>query len=615
MSQFNRLLDRIKEVLYEPLVKVILSYTKFFRDLMKVLFNINSYISRYYFPRIFAPKMGITTPIEGVREEAFEPLHELEVQPKISYTINLLRRIVARREATVPQQLIKSVEVPESLSEAYKIVGESTSYIMRVEKGVSQYTIGKQTSKEAARTEYIMKKETIEEELRPREEIVPEATRVSETKPSEETIATQIEAVKGKPYEKAITEKILEAKQEWSEPFKYISSLVNILTQLGGQLPVTRYFIPTQFTIPEEAFTKYYMFRPLMIGEKLESIDYRLIQSLYKSTFTEFSALEETILPPARETITYPLKEYKNILSIPYIISYFLPLTQAPIHQEAALSLSRIFYFLLLTQVPKLQEKLPKMFTYSLEEALHVTYPSIQAEVATETIRSALTSAPLTQYISLLAKEYPYYIKRAPLISYMLTLPYISLGVPSIIEKLYRQMGTEYPSVKEKLKMEDFTRKTLFTRILNILETLPTLAQETETIRYVGLEAYYPLSIISRNLLQNIIQVYDRLLYEVKVVRPSEPSPMTTAASQFLETSRIFRVAEEMARRETLPSTIRQPYTIQPTRPSQSLVEREIQNIFNITVPEGAEIDIWELERKITQILREQYRRYYGPIF
>jgi hypothetical protein len=150
---------------------------------------------------------------------------------------------------------------------------------------------------------------------------------------------------------------------------------------------------------------------------------------------------------------------------------------------------------------------------------------------------------------------------------------------------------------------------------LSILETLPALVQETEAVKYVGLEAYYPLATMSKNFLQNLIQLYDRLLYEVKVVRPSEASPMVTAASQYLETARIFRIAEEEARRETLPSALRQAYTIQPSHPSQTLMEREIQNIFNITVPEGAEVDMWELERKITQILREQFRRYYGPTF
>ncbi|MEM3826232.1 MAG: hypothetical protein QXZ08_01580 [Nitrososphaeria archaeon] len=592
MSQFNRLLNRIREVLYEPLAKVLSSYTKFLKDLMKALFNINSYVSRYYFPRTFAPPIGVSAPIEGIREEVFKPLNRTEVQPKISYTINLLRRIVASKEANVPQQLIRSVEAPESLSEAYKIVGESTSYVMRMEKGVGQYTIGRQVSKEIAGREYIVQKEMVEE-LKFREKILPETTMVSEAK-SLETIAPQIEAVKEKPYEKAITEKMLEVRQEWGEPFKYIGNLINILTQLGSQLPRTRYFIPAQFIVPEEAFTKYYTFSPLIgVGEKLESIDYRFIQSLYKSTLTEFGALEETMPPSARETIMYPVQGYKSILSIPYIVSYFL----------------------LLTQAAKLQETIPKTFPYSLEKALQTTYPSIQEESGTETVKSAFTSAPLTQYISLLAKEYPFYIRRIPTISYMLTLPYVSLTFPSIVEKVYRQIGMEYPPAKEKLKIEDFTGKALFTRVLNILETLPALAKETEVIKYVGLEAYYPLSIMSRNLLQNLIQLYDRLLYEVKVVRPPEPSPMITAATQFLETSRIFRMAEEEARRETLPSTIRQPYTIQPIHPSQSLMEREIHNIFNITVPEGAEVDLWELERKITQILREQFRRYYGPIF
>lgn len=593
MSQFNRLLNRIRDVLYEPLAKIILSYTKIFKDLMRVFVNINSYLLKYYVPRTFAPSTSIPAPIEGAREEIFEPLERTYVQPRISYTINLLRRIVTSREARVPQHLIKSVEVSESLSEAYKIVGESTSYIMRMEKGVSQYAIGKQVSKEIVGTEYTVPKGTMREELKFREKILPETTMEGEVKPLE-TIAPQIEAVREKPYEKAITEKMLEVRQEWSEPFKYISSLVNILTQLGSQLPITRHLIPTQFIIPEEAFAKYYTFSPLIgIVEELEHIDYRFIQSLYKSTFKEIGALEETMPSSARETIMYPLHGYRSISSIPYIISYFL----------------------LLTQTTKIQETVPKTFPYSLEQALQTAYPSIQEEIGAETVRSAFTLAPLTQYISLLSKEYPFYIKRIPTISYMLTLPYVSLSVPSIVEKVYRQISTEYPPAKEKLKIEEFTGKALFTRVLNILETLPALAQETEAIKYVGLEAYYPLSTMSRNLLQNLIQLYDRLLYEVKVVRPPEPSPMITAASQFLETSRIFRIAEEEARRETLPTAIRQPYTIQPTRPSQILMEREIQNIFNITIPEGAELDLWELERKITQILREQYRRYYGPIF
>ncbi|MCX8188607.1 MAG: hypothetical protein N3F64_02765 [Nitrososphaeria archaeon] len=610
MSQFNMVLNRIMDILFEPLSKIILSYTKFFKDLMKVFININSYISRYYVPRKIVPQTSISAPIEGVREEFFEPLQRIYAQPRISYTINLLRNIVAGRQAKVPEHFIRHVIMPESLSEAYKIVGESTSYIMQAEKSVGQYTIG---------TGYIAPEKAIKKELKLEEKIVPETRRISETKPIEETITSKIETAKV--YDETREEKILELRQELGEPFKYISSLVNILTQLGSQLPETRYIIPKQFIMPEEVFTKYYISSPLIeFGEKLESVDYRFIQSLAKKTFTEFGELEKNIPSPIRETIIHPLHEYKNILSIPYILSYFI----------------------LATQVPKLQEILSKTFSDTIKQALlePTALVNIEKDRGIETIKSAFTSTPLTHYIHLLAKEYPFYTHRLSTTVYSQTLPYTSLDTlsifythkaivrpytiilsstglspHSIIGKVYTQTSTVYPPAHDILKFEDFTRKAVYTKVLNILETFPALAQETEAIKYFGLEAYYPLSTISKNILQNLIQLYDRLLYDVKVVRPAEPSPMMTTVSQFLETSRIFRIAEEEARRETLSPTIRQPYTIQPTHPSQSLMEHEIQNIFNITVPEGAELDLWELERKITQILREQFRRYYGPIF
>jgi hypothetical protein len=555
LNQFGGIFNRIRDVLYEPLAKIILSYTRFFKDLMKVFANINSYVSKYYIPRTFAQPMAFPAPIERVSGEAFEPLQRISVQPRISYTINLLRRIMAGRQATVSQDIVKSVEVPEGLSEAYKIMGESTSQIMKVEKSLGQYTIGSKVSREASEIEYTVPEHVIGEKIEFREKMVPE------------------ERVEGEA--RAVEEKMVGIRQEWSEPFKYISNLMNVLTQLGSQLPGTRYFIPTQFMISEEAFTGYYMFSPLKEAvERLESTKLTFVQALAQKTFTETGALE------------YPVSEYKSILGIPYILSYFMQATQAP----------------------RFQETFSRTLSYSLQQ----TYPRVGEEMGVEAIRSAFTSTPLTYYMRLLGKEYPFYIYRAPEIAYMLTLPYIG---SSMLAEAYKQIVGEYAPEHATFRVEEFAGKTVFTKVLSILETLPALVQETEAVKYVGLEAYYPLATMSKNFLQNLIQLYDRLLYEVKVVRPSEASPMVTAASQYLETARIFRMAEEEARRETLPSALRQAYTIQPSHPSQTLMEREIQNIFNITVPEGAEVDMWELERKITQILREQFRRYYGPTF
>lgn len=586
MNQFGGILNRVRDVLYEPLAKIILSYTRFFKDLMKVFANINSYVSKYYIPRTFAQQMAFPAPIERVREEAFEPLQKIGVQPRISYTINLLRRIIASRQATVSQDIVKSVEVPEGLSEAYKIMGESASQIMQLEKSLGQYTIGRKVSREAAEIEYTVPEHVIGEKIEFREKMAPETRAEGEARAVEEKMVPQLEVIE-KPAEVGEREKMVEIRQEWSEPFKYIGNLMNVLTQLGSQLPVTRYFVPTKFMMPEEVFKGYYMFSPLKEAvERLESANLTFIQALAQKTFTEPGTLEEG-MPVVKEMLEYPVSEYKSILlAIPYILSYYMQVTRAP----------------------RFQETFSKTLSYSLQQ----TYSRVGEEMRVEAIRSAFTSTPLTHYMRLLDKGYPFYIYRAPEIAYMLTYPYIG---SSMLAEAYKQIGGEYVREHATYKVEEFAGKAVFTKVLNILETLPALVQETEAVKYVGLEAYYPLATMSKNFLQNLIQLYDRLLYEVKVVRPSEASPMVTAASQYLETARIFRMAEEEARRETLPSALRQAYTIQPAHPSQTLMEREIQNIFNITVPEGAEVDMWELERKITQILREQFRRYYGPTF
>jgi hypothetical protein len=43
-------------------------------------------------------------------------------------------------------------------------------------------------------------------------------------------------------------------------------------------------------------------------------------------------------------------------------------------------------------------------------------------------------------------------------------------------------------------------------------------------------------------------------------------------------------------------------------------VRPEVQNVFNLMLPEGVELDLRELERRISQILNEQVRRYYGSL-
>ena len=116
-------------------------------------------------------------------------------------------------------------------------------------------------------------------------------------------------------------------------------------------------------------------------------------------------------------------------------------------------------------------------------------------------------------------------------------------------------------------------------------------------------------------LMQKTLLMLDNILMkEMQVVRVENLSPLIAIPAEYSRTLRTFRLAEEQAQREFIEANI--PTSIEPqlTPPLSSGLRREVQNIFNITVPEGADIDIRELERKITQILNEQVRRYYGSL-
>lgn len=297
MSQFNRMFERIRNILYEPLAKIISSYTKILKELMKVFVNINNYISRYYFPRTFTPSMGITAPIESMGEEFIEQFPRTYVQPRISYTINLLRRVLPSRQVAVPQKILKSVEMPESLAEAYKIVGESVSYLIQAERKAAQYTLEKPAAREIVGVEHVMPKEFREKSSALEEAILqtaPAAPTVTEAEALEKPPLPSAEALKVKEKPFQAPETLIQVRQELGEPFKYIGNLMNILAQVYSQLPETKYFIPAQLILPEEVYTQYYAAGPIKeIGGPFEATDYRFIQSLSQKTFIELGALEE----------------------------------------------------------------------------------------------------------------------------------------------------------------------------------------------------------------------------------------------------------------------------------------------------------------------------------
>lgn len=115
-------------------------------------------------------------------------------------------------------------------------------------------------------------------------------------------------------------------------------------------------------------------------------------------------------------------------------------------------------------------------------------------------------------------------------------------------------------------------------------------------------------------VMKTLMMLDGAFMKELQIVRAGNLSPLTTLSSEYARTLRTFRIAEEQAQRESDMVAI--PATIEPPMSSltPSSFRREVQNVFNITVPEGADIDLRELERKITQILNEQVRRYYGSL-
>ena len=94
----------------------------------------------------------------------------------------------------------------------------------------------------------------------------------------------------------------------------------------------------------------------------------------------------------------------------------------------------------------------------------------------------------------------------------------------------------------------------------------------------------------------------DFVMGDMYVVRFSDLSPLTTMTVESLRSIKAFRIAEEKAYMEALTPTLepKSPLTLRPI----------VHNVFNITVSE--DVELRELERRITQILNEQVRRYYG---
>ncbi|MEM3403975.1 MAG: hypothetical protein QXJ17_05540 [Nitrososphaeria archaeon] len=102
------------------------------------------------------------------------------------------------------------------------------------------------------------------------------------------------------------------------------------------------------------------------------------------------------------------------------------------------------------------------------------------------------------------------------------------------------------------------------------------------------------------------------VIKQIDIVRLETSSPLVTSSIEYTRTIREFRMAELEAEQEILASKSYPSLSTEKPLLTPSYLIPEVQNIFQITVPEESDLDLKELERKITRILNEQVRRYYG---
>ncbi|MEM1546356.1 MAG: hypothetical protein QXP91_07840 [Candidatus Methanomethylicia archaeon] len=190
----------------------------------------------------------------------------------------------------------------------------------------------------------------------------------------------------------------------------------------------------------------------------------------------------------------------------------------------------------------------------------------------------------------------------------VINIPYLSMGAPPsgfLIDALkiignFQILGTSYVGmlplinlVRDKY-MEAFSKAELVEQYVTLLSTISGLRFYSVLRSMLQLRPY--------NMVESI------LMRDMYIVRGEELSPLTTMTIESLRSIRSFKLAEEEARREILNTSTILEF------PSSTTLRPVIHNIFNITVPEDVGVDLRELERRITQILSEQIRRYYGSL-
>ncbi len=420
------------------------------------------------------------------------------------------------------------------------------------------------------------------------------------------------------------------------------------LTQaMDGYLSVSSYLQAPQRILEALSQSIPYVFKPVIHEVSSIGLGRLPIPTITSSEISPiFEKIQSTWMFPVTKTIEYPVSYLAPLAAILltdiYIIEtlkHIAPYQAYPVAPSIIETLKRMDGYLSVSsylQAPqRILEALSQSIPYVFKPVIHEVSSIGLGRLPIPTITSSEISPIFEKIQSIILHPYetmklPHFLiysqpfelfklPRSPLKTLpveslhafyplVINIPYLSMGAPPsgfLIDALkiignFQILGTSYVGmlplinlVRDKY-MEAFSKAELVEQYVTLLSTISGLRFYSVLRSMLQLRPY--------NMVESI------LMRDMYIVRGEELSPLTTMTIESLRSIRSFKLAEEEARREILNTSTILEF------PSSTTLRPVIHNIFNITVPEDVGVDLRELERRITQILSEQIRRYYGSL-
>jgi hypothetical protein len=251
--------------------------------------------------------------------------------------------------------------------------------------------------------------------------------------------------------------------------------------------------------------------------------------------------------------------------------------------------------------------------THSVSKAVRATVSQFSAVSTAASTAAKLVMRTLLQHVS--SVEAPSVLTRA---GFALSKPKIegkpveveAFRLPQIVSSLLVGLSQKYPLLSGEAEIGEALASTVDLTVVPeetlLLGTVPEVKTVSKLSTAIALASSESL------IAQRIQQEPGSLMGGLHVARslPAE----TFGAGAFSPVGATW--VSRMAGASTLLASGGKPAPWGPSGPPRtsklSPVQRTVQNTFNITLAEAKDVDLRDLERKISRILSEQIRRYYG---